>query len=215
MWLELIIKILLDTGTTILLMWFVFYFGYRFLDRQDIFSKVIRKWRKINNEIEEQEIRESKEKIKQVQHYIHNHKNEVFAKGQDRITVLLAHNGIQWVNDFHFLFYSIIWEACVPQLKPVSNMANLQRVSYHTMVEYEELTKKAEDWRYFTNDLDKLWSTAKSIADMLWTKSLCVNAIYDTEWHIKGLVICSAVFKPLKEQPDNKQFIDNIRALLI
>lgn len=210
-----IITMIIDiwVSTTITIM--VLYFAYRYFDEK-IFASAVKKARHINNDLESQEIKESKIKTKKLQKYIDDHKQEVFDLWIDRISVWLAHNWVQDARWFHFLFYSLIAEAHNPQLNSIQSAnGNFSRVSYHTMVEYEELAIKATWWRFFTNNIEELWPVARSIAKTLWSKSICVNALYDTEWEVKGLLICSSVFDKLETKPNNNHFIENIRSLLI
>ena len=210
-----IIHLMENVWTNFVITALVIYFAFKYFNEK-MFTGVVEKARKINNQLEEKEILKSKEKIKQLKEYVDKTKAEVFSQWIDRILVLQAHNWVMSWADFHFMYYSAILQEHTEQLANITEQHwSLDKIPYYSLIEYEELAKSAKWWRYFTNDLSSLWPTSQAIAKTLWTKSICINAIYDTDWIVVGLLICSSVFNKLEKQPDNERFVNNVRTILV
>lgn len=213
MWIETIINLLLNTGVNILLLAFLFYFWFKYLNTR-FFEEWVKKARKINNDIEEAETEESKERIRKIQQYLEDHKEELRKEWIDRCSLFLMHN---WTRsgEFHYMYYSLVAEVQADWLESFANhKVNMGRIPFFTMINYED---KIKEWggSWFSRDLKDLWPTAQQIAKQLWTKSLYIRGIYDLEWEYIGIMFISSVFTQMNERPNCKKCVDNVRALLI
>lgn len=86
----------------------VLYFAYKYMDTK-FFKDEAKIARKYNLEQDEKENQESKSKLKTLQIYLEENQERIYAKGIDRVSVWLNHNGTR-NGKIHFIFYSLIAE---------------------------------------------------------------------------------------------------------
>ncbi len=210
-----IIKALTDFGFQTLLTAFFFFFAYKFIDQKYFAKQKAEVYRKYNADKDEEENRESKERLKKLQLYLEENSERIFNKGIDRVSVWLNHNGMR-NGKIHFIFYSLIAEITKQGLqKFMENPIGSQKLPYYVFADYEEMIIK-QNWPVFIKSvIDELKGASGSISKDLWTKSLIVAPIYNLRGGIDGLIFFSSVFTHLEDKPKLDNLILDIRALFI
>lgn len=193
----------------------VLFLLYRYVDQKYFAKNRAEIYRKYNADTDEEENKESKERLRKLQLYLEENRQRINEKGIDRVSVWLNHNGMR-NGKIHFIFYSLIAEISrVGLQKMIENPVGNQKMPYYVFADYEELVIK-ENWPAFiTNANVELQGAAKNIAADLGTKSLIVAPIYNFKWGIDGLIFFSSVFEYLQEKPKLDNIIIDIRTLFI
>lgn len=166
-----VIKALTDFGFQTLLTGFFFFFAYKFIDQKYFSKNDIQKQRDLHAEIDEQENRESKMRLKNLQLYLEEHGEEIFSLGIDRVSVWLNHNGMR-NGKIHFIFYSLVAEITKQGLQKVTeNPVGNQKLPYYIFADYED--RLMHEGSFFVkNAKEELKGASRSIASDLGTKSM-------------------------------------------
>lgn len=193
----------------------VLFFLYKYIDQRYFAKEKAEIYRKYNAEKDEQENRESKERLKNLQLYLEENRERIQNKGIDRVSVWLNHNGMR-NGKIHFIFYSLIAEISRQWLqKMIESPVWSQKLPYYVFADYEEFITKANWPAFIKNAPEELQGAAKGICKDLWTKSLIVAPIYNLRGGIDGLIFFSSVFETLTEMPKLDNIIIDIRSLFI